>query len=1093
VEALIDSGATANFISRRYVQTHNLAVSAHGQSATVSFPDGSTAQTSSTVIATLRFKNFKFQAELWVVDAPNYDVILGFPWLQQYNPDIDWSTLTMRLTVGPTQFVLHCPGTPLPDFFLSAMDTGVANNSTPLYGPDDAWRSQLQSTLDGYPDVFSEPTGPPPKRAITHRIQLKPGAQPTYRRIYRMSPAEDLESKRTTDDYLQRRWIRPSVSPYASGVLFVPKKEGTLRMVLDYRDVNTDTVKDRYPLPLINDLLDQVQGATIFSKLDLFSGFHQVAMHEDDIPKTAFRTKHGHFEWAVMPMGLTNSPATFQRLMDSVLRDYIGDFVVVYMDDVLVYSKTPHDHILHLQMILEKFRQHSLHCRLSKCAFGKDHIRYLGYIISGAGLHVDPSKTDTIEDWPTPTGPADIASFLGLAGYYRRFVHKFTDRAEPLKILTHKDTPFIWTPAAQAAFDDIKTALTTTPVLLLPDPLQPYEVYADASGNAISAILTQQGRPVCYYSKKLTPAEQNYTTGEQELLAIVAALSEWRCYLHGSAFTVNSDHLNHKTLQTKPLPTKREIRWLEFLQQFDYTIQHVAGTKNPADPLSRRPDYMAALTAATTPTDDTSLLSRVKEAYKDDPDYADAAFVSRLQQTDGLYYYHDRLAIPSNKDLRYSIISELHDSTLSGHLGIDKTCSAVIRRFWWPRLGNTVRDYIRHCYSCQVNKPVNQRPYGLLQPLPTPSYNWQQVTTDMITDLPKTSSGYDSIAVFVDRLSKMVHLAPTTKKVNAPGYAQLFFDYVIKLHGLPEVIISDRDPRFTSKFYTTLFYICGTKLKFSTAYHPQTDGQSERTNRTLEEVLRAYTDPKQNDWDKYLSTAEFAINNSVSPSTGTSPFYANYGQHPKTPLDAALHSTSVPAAADLKAHIDEVSSTIKAKLSEAQDRQQRAANSRRRDISFNTGDQVLLSTVNLKLPSTLSAKFKQRFIGPFKITDKVGQVSYKLELPKTLRIHPVFHVSLLKPYNVPAAQQDSNDKRGPIFEDDKYWEVETLVGKRVIRGVTEYLVRWEGYGPEDDTWLRPADITPDLIKAYNASQHSEDTVPKGKQGATGTRRARRKR
>ncbi len=870
--ALIDSGSEQDFISKEFCQQQGLAVTAAstGECITVQFPDGERRRSDATVVATVRLSNFKFQHRLHVLDITGYDVILGIPWLRQYNPDVDWSTHTVRLVHKSTQIVLHSTVGALAACATAEVqpDTDTADPAAHIFGPNANWQQELQALLDGYNDVFQEPTALPPERPIQHRIDIIPGAKIPYQRIYRLSPAQKEESKRQVATLLGKGYIRPSVSPYACGVLFVPKPNGTFRMCTDYRPVNAISIKDRFPLPLIDDLLDQVQGCNTFTKLDLFSGFHQVRMAEEDIPKTAFRTDQGHFEYVVLPFGLTNAPATFQRLMNYVLRDYIGTFVAVYMDDILIHSKSPEEHLDHLQQVLAKLREHNLFCNLSKCAFGKNKIGYLGYIISADGLSVDPSKTSTVDNWPTPTPAADVASFLGLAGYYRRFVHKFAERAAPLHALTHKDAPFDWTTTCAQAFRDLKTALTTAPVLVLADPSKPYSVYADASGKAIAAVLTQDGKPVSFYSRKLTPSEQNYTTGEQELLAIVASLSEWRCYLQGAEFLVNSDHLNHKTLQTKQFPSKREIRWLEFLQQFDYRIQHVPGKKNPADPLSRRPDYMAALaTAPDLPSD--GLLSQVKEGYAADNDYVDADFNSRLQQQDGLWYYHDRLAVPSDPSLRAMIIAELHDSPTAGHLGTDKTLAAVSRRFWWPRMSQTVRDYLRRCHSCQVSKPVNQKPYGLLQPLPTPSANWEQVTTDMITDLPPTQRGYDSIAVFVDRLSKMVHFAPTTKQVTSAGYARLLLDNVIRLHGFPRVIISDRDPRFTSRFYNTLFDLCGTKLKFSTAYHPQTDGQSERTNRTLEEVLRAYTSPRQDDWDLHLSTAEFALNNTVSPSIGT--------------------------------------------------------------------------------------------------------------------------------------------------------------------------------------------------------------------------------
>ena len=562
---------------------------------------------------------------------------------------------------------------------------------------------------------------------------------------------------------------------------------------------------------------------------------------------------------------------------------------------------------------------------------------------------MDPSKVSSIVEWPAPQSADELASFLGLAGYYRRFVHKYADLADDVKqACLADDGSFRWCPAAQQAFTVLRDAITSAPVLKTADPSLPYHLYADASGKAVSAILMQSGHPVSFYSRKMTPPERNYSVGEQELLAIVCALKEWRCYLHGVRFTVHSDHSNLRSLQTKPHPSGREARWMDLLAQFDFGVEHIPGKRNPADPLSRRPDYMAAPISTVS---SESLLSEVREGYAADANYQDAAFVDKLHSTDGLWYSGRKIAVPS---------------------------VTVSRRFWWPDLRSDVADYVARCHSCQVNKPSNQRQAGLLMPLPTPDYPFQQVTTDLITDLPPTERGFDSIAVFVDRLTKMVHFAATTKSVTAPGYAQLLFDNVVRLHGMPKVIISDRDPRFTSRFWKALAKLCGTDLRFSTAYHPQTDGQSERTNRTLEQVLRAYVQPTQTDWDLRLSTAEFAVNNSVSASTGQTPFYSIYARHVNTPIDVALNTCPVPAAVNLRTAFDSVIGDVRANLADAQQRQSEQANKRRREMTFAVGDQVLLSTVNLKLPSTLSSKLKQRYIGPFEVASVINPVAYKL-------------------------------------------------------------------------------------------------------------------
>jgi len=444
--------------------------------------------------------------------------------------------------------------------------------------------------------------------------------------------------------------------------------------------------------------------------------------------------------------------------------------------------------------------------------------------------------------------------------------------------------------------------------------------------------------------------------------------------------------------------------------------------------------------------------------------------VEKLRSSNGLWYLDDRIAVPNVPALRLKILRELHDAPTAGHMGVDRTFEAVSRRFWWPDIRSDVTDYVSRCHSCQINKPSNRRKAGLLMPLSVPSYAFEHVTTDLITDLPVTETGHDSIAVFVDRLTKTVHFAATTKTVNASEYARLLTDTVVRAHGVPKVIISDRDPRFTSQFWREFAKLCGTELRFSTAYHPQTDGQSERTNRTLEQVLRAYVLPNQSDWDKHLSMAEFAMNNSVSASTGNTPFYALYARHPLAPIDMALSSDRVPAAVNLRNAIDAVVQDVERNLADAQRKQAEYANQSRRELTFKTGDKVLLNTVNLKLPSTMSSKLKQRWIGPFAVTKVISPVAYTLQLPKTMKAHhPTFHVSLLKPYNTPVVPVDTP---GPIFEDDNQWRVETLIRKRASKGKTQYLVRWLGFGPEDDTWEYATNIEKSLITDFKRSQRT---------------------
>jgi len=827
-----------------------------------------------------------------------------------------------------------------------------------------------------------------------------------------------------------------------------------------------------------------MHGAKWVSKIDLQSGYNQLRIAEADIPKTAFRTRYGHFEWKVMPFGLTNAPATFQRLMNAILHPYLDKFVTVLLDDVAIWTcdEDPAVHVKHVETVLQTLRQHRLFANLEKCSFGNLEMGFLGHILGQGCVKVDPAKVAAVRDWPVPTCVHDVRSFLGLTGFYRKFVKQYASIAQPLTDLTRKDAPWVWRESIEgAAFNQLQTALTSAPVLVIPDPARPYEVFTDASGFALGAVLLQDHgkglQPVAYLSKKLSPTEQRYPTGDREMLAIVHALTVWRCYLEGSVFKVNSDHLNHTWFASKKteLLTRRQARWMMWLEQYysGVDIVHHPGKLNPSDSLSRRPDHNLC---AAVSVDGQDLLQRIQDGYQNDA-YFDKPFAF-LTNRAGMWFMGDRLVVPRDKKLRQDIIRECHDALSAGHFGVAKTLQKVAKRFWWPHMSRSVRAYVLACPSCQRNKASNQPPAGLLQPLPVPEQKWEHMTMDLITDLPVTKHGYDAVVTFVDRLTKQVHFAPTKKRVTAVGLARLFRRTVYRQHGMPKVIVSDRDDRFVSKFWKSLFSSLGTELKFSTAFHPQTDGQSERANRTLEQYLRNYVCARQDDWDDYLDLAEFAMNDTVNSSTGYSPFQLLYGVSPRTAVDMACESV-LPATQQFVDDMTDMLAHAKARLQEAQAVQTHYANARRRDLEFAVGDLVRLSTANLQLPSTMSKKLVHRYVGPFKVLEKVHACAYKLQLPPAMKIHPVVHVSKLLPWRVDAEHPDHNavaESLPPFAPCVQQRVIEAVLDKRITRfgagtQFVECLCRFVGKGPEEDEWVHEDDVPLAVLLAYDASHH----------------------
>ena len=393
------------------------------------------------------------------------------------------------------------------------------------------------------------PDGLPPLRGIEHQIDFVPGAQIPNRPAYRSNPEETKELQRQVDELLSKGLIRESMSPCAIPVLLVPKKDGTWRMCIDCRAVNKITVKYRHPIPRLDDMLDELHGACIFSKIDMMSGYYQIRMQIGDEWKTAFKTKYGLYEWLVMPFGLTNAPSTFMRLMNHVLRAFIGKFVVVYFDDILVYSKSLDEHIMHVRSVLSVLRAQNLYAKLAKCTFCVPKVVFLGYVVSEHGIKVDSEKVKAIKSWPTPKNVGDVRSFHGLASFYRRFIRDFSTIAAPLTEVIKKSVGFRWGEEQERAFNMLKSKLISAPVLVLPNFDRTFEVECDASRIGIGAVLMQEGKPIAYFSEKLSGAALNYPTYDKEMYALVRALETWQHYLLPKEFVIHTDHESLKHLK----------------------------------------------------------------------------------------------------------------------------------------------------------------------------------------------------------------------------------------------------------------------------------------------------------------------------------------------------------------------------------------------------------------------------------------------------------------------------------------------------------------------------------------------------------------
>lgn len=601
---MIDSGASKDYISSRWVSEQGIQIEGSPSQACVA--DGSNITIlGHTKPGLMRIGNYQAAITPCVTKLWEPVLILGRQWLRKVNPSIDWRTDEATIKVKSREYKLtpaKVNGIPI----ISAIQyKSTQNQGDTIYvvksspSPTSSLDPRARPVVEEFKDVFAPelPDGLPPSRAIDFEIELDPGHRPPSRPTYRLSSEELAELKQTLDSLLSKGFIQPSTSPFGAPILFVKKKDGSRRMVIDYRGLNNITVKNKYPLPRIDELMDQLNGAQVFSKLDLTSGYHQIRIKPRDIHKTAFRTRYGHYEFQVLPFGLTNAPATFMRLMNDVFRPLLDKCVLVYLDDILIYSKTPEEHAQHLRQVLELLRQNKLFAKLSKCAFYLPEVDFLGHVVGAEGIKTDPRKITAITEWKSPTNVHEVRSFHGLASYYRKFIKGFSTIAAPLTALTGSKTSFAWTPEAEDAFTKLKAALVSSGVLkpFQDDSTVPTRVTTDASDSAIGAELAQQVDgtyyPVAFESRKLSPAERNYPTHERELLAIIHALKTWRHYLEGRRFTVVTDHNSLKYIQVQPSLSKRQAGWLDTLQEFNFEIVYRPGKANVvADALSRKPD-----------------------------------------------------------------------------------------------------------------------------------------------------------------------------------------------------------------------------------------------------------------------------------------------------------------------------------------------------------------------------------------------------------------------------------------------------------------------------------------------------------------------
>src|SRR4051812_19149962 len=658
----------------------------------------------------IEFGKYKFPVNLIILNSQGLDVILGMDWMTKYKGVIDCASHTVSLTTPENKRIRFKTSFGAKRSMLNSLK-GVSMDSVPI--------------VCEYPDVFPEELpGMPPDRDVEFLIDLLPGSGPITKRPYKMSVDELKELKKQLGEQLKKAFIQPSSSSWGAPVLFVEKKDRIQRLCIDCRSLNKVTIKNKYPLPRISDLFDQLEGAHVFSKIDLRPGYFQLKIREQDIPKTAFTTRYGLYEYTVMPFGLTNAPAYFINMMNKVFMEFLDKFVIVFIDDILIYSKSNEEHEEHLRLILGKLREHKLYAKFSKCELRLNEVSFLGHIVSGDGVAVDPAKVLAVTEWESPKLVKEVRSFLGLAGYYRRFIEKCSKVAKTMTELLKKDKKFDWTEGCELSFQELKKRLVTTPVLCLPDLEKDFQVYCDASHQGLGAVLMQDGKVVAYASRQLKTHEVNYPTHDLELASVVHALKTWRHYLLGKRCEVFTDHKSLKYIFTQKEINMRQRIWLELIKDYDLSLQYHPGKADVvADALSRKV-FVNGLTKGELSDDlcaqfrdlrleivpeghlmtldvQPTLLDKIKEAQKTVKEIEEIKEKIGKGKSKGLHedeegtlWYGKRIYVPQDPELRKLIFQEAHNSLYSIHPGNTKMYMDMKERFWWNNLKKDIAEHI---------------------------------------------------------------------------------------------------------------------------------------------------------------------------------------------------------------------------------------------------------------------------------------------------------------------------------------------------------------------------------------------------------------
>ena len=990
--------------------------------------------------------------------------------------------------------------------------------------PDE--REELRKLLLEFADCFAlNPNRPTTTTVVTHEIET--GSQrPIKMKPYNVPKAWEDKLKSMIDDMRANDIISPtSTSPWGFPVVLITKKDGSIRFCVDYRKLNAVTKTSSYPIPLISELLDSINGAKYFSSMDLASGYWQIKMNPNSVEKTTFVSKYGSFMFNVMPFGLVGAPATFQSLMDRIFGDLQWKSICFYFDDIFVFSRTFQDHLAHLREVFTRLRKYQLQAKLSKCQFLRKELVFLGYQVTQNGIKPNPERVERVKNWATPRRGKDVRSFIGLCSYYRRFVPHFASLAEPLHRLMGKNAEFKWSPETELSFNTLKEKLTTSPILSAPDWSQSFELHTDASVYGLGAVLSQrindEEKVIAYASKSLNKAQQNYTVSDRECLAIIWGIRHYRSYLLGKKFELFTDHSALQFINTMRLNrdlSGRLARYQMFLQEYEFEPHYRKGELNAnADALSRDPAFeMQSINLINVnseshpgmpPREQSVYLSELPtteemiqlqqldaelgpiirelagQSENDSSTSLAQRIISKSAVATGKYVFnqngllvrsrifnyekHEAVVIPEK--MKAIILHHSHSDVFSAHLGIHKTYEKMVTKYFWNGMFKDVQNLILSCPHCNRRKSPKSSPILPALPMIPQGEPWSDISFDALGPLPKTTGGNLHIVVFMDRLTKYCELfaVPDLKETTV---ADLIVNEIVPRYGCPRTILSDGARSFNSELLQQVFVLLNSRKITTSPYNPQHNGQVERFNHTLVQMLTAYVKKNQKDWDRYLGLVKGAYHSCPQASTGYSPNYLTFGRELKLPLEIILSNR------EHYENLDDYFSNLLKRTSFAQDLARARLTDRAikleeqqfeaiQKIDYEIGEKIFIFTPDSK--QKISNKLRSRWHGPFTVESRVSPVNYRVtrRLENGIIETRLINVRRMKLYTEPSPLSIESQRLAaiPINEeedsDEMEFDVEEIRGKKIHEGIAYYLVKWAGYDENENTWEPVSNLT----------------------------------